>query len=185
MPSSKESQEPERLLAEDHAALGELLRALLTQLDEGDTAGAFAHLDLFWARLAMHIRAENLHLFPAILNALIVDARKQKDATLSLEGVREAIEHLRRDHDFFMHELARAVKTLRELLAAPGGKTETERLQGLQQIINAVSVRLEAHNRLEEEQVYRLPAILLESAEQSTLAAHMRREIENLPPRFR
>lgn len=133
----------------------------------------------------MHIRAENLHLFPAILNALIVDARKQKDATLSLEGVREAIEHLRRDHDFFMHELARAVKTLRELLAAPGGKTETERLQGLQQIINAVSVRLEAHNRLEEEQVYRLPAILLESAEQSTLAAHMRREIENLPPRFR
>ena len=76
MPSSKESQEPERLLAEDHAALGELLRAFLTQLDEGDTAGAFVHLDLFWARLAMHIRAENLHLFPAILNALTVDAGK-------------------------------------------------------------------------------------------------------------
>ena len=84
-----------------------------------------------------------------------------------------------------MHELAHAVNTLRELLAAPDGKTETERLQGLRQIINVVSKRLEAHNRLEEEQVYRLPAILLESAEQFTLAAHMRREIEDLPPRFR
>ncbi len=30
----------------------------------------FEKLDIFWARLAMHIRAEHLHLFPVTLKAL-------------------------------------------------------------------------------------------------------------------
>jgi hypothetical protein len=185
MTKSSNTWGPERLLAEDHEALGELLRVLLTRLDEGDAAAAFPHLDLFWARLAMHIRAENLHLFPAILNAPALDAKGCEGATLSPEEARGAIARLRSDHDFFMHELARAVSTVRELMASPGDETKTERLPGVRQIISAVSVRLEAHNVLEEEQVYRLPASLLTSAEQSALAARMRREIENLPPRFK
>ena len=184
MIKSSNTREPERLLAEDHESLGELLSALLKGLDEGDAAAAFPHLDLFWARLAMHIRAENLHLFPAILNAPGVDALGREGVALSLEEAREAIAQLRSDHDFFMHELARAVSAMRELMASPGDELKTERLPGVRQIMNAVSVRLEAHNALEEERVYRLPAILLTPAEQSALATRMRREIENLPPRF-
>jgi hypothetical protein len=84
-----------------------------------------------------------------------------------------------------MTELARAVQVMRGLTASPGGEKEAEELRGVRQIVGAVSARLEAHNRLEEEQVYRLPATLLASAEQSALAGRMRREIENLPPRFK
>lgn len=43
---------------------------------------------------------------------------------------------------------------------------------------------LEEHNRLEEEEVYRWPGLLLSAAEREELDAQMRREIENLPPRF-
>ena len=70
MSPSEKSQSAEGLLAEDHEALDKALSALLAALDEGDSATAFARLDLFWARLAMHIRAEHLQLFPAILRAL-------------------------------------------------------------------------------------------------------------------
>lgn len=55
----------------------------------------------------------------------------------------------------------------------------------MRQIVGAVSARLEAHNRLEEEQFYRLPATLLAPAEQSALSERVRREIGNLPPRFK
>jgi hypothetical protein len=164
--------------------LDQLLRSLLSALDEREARAAYASLDLFWARLAMHIRAENLHLFPAIFSALDDDGRKRPNHAHSPEQVREAIGQLRRDHDFFMHELASAVKIMRELLTTPGSENAIERLEKVRRIIKTLSDRLEAHNRLEEEQVYRLPAKLLEAAEQSVLAARMLREIENLPPRF-
>jgi hypothetical protein len=53
-----------RRLADDHAALDEVLRQLQEPLDTADVAASHAQLDLFWARLAVHIRAEHLHLFP-------------------------------------------------------------------------------------------------------------------------
>src|SRR2546421_4090324 len=105
--SSENTQRLERLLAGDHAELDELLRALDDALAGGDAAAAFARLDLFWARLAMHIRAENLHLFPTILAALADESEKFERLTSALSEARANIAQLRVDHDFFMHELAR------------------------------------------------------------------------------
>jgi hypothetical protein len=54
----------------------------------------------------------------------------------------------------------------------------------MRQTINAVKARLENHNRLEEEQVYRWPAALLNRTQQVELAQCAQREIENMPRRF-
>ena len=55
----------ESLLEDDHESLGQLLTELDGELAKHNFPRAFELLDLFWARLAIHIRAENLHLFPA------------------------------------------------------------------------------------------------------------------------
>lgn len=183
MPSSKKSQSAEGQLAEDHEALDKLLTALLIALDERDAPTAFARLDLFWARLAMHIRGENLHLFPAILGALHGDTGKSVDETSATAEAREAIAQLRSDHEFFMHELSGGIKVMRESGAAAGGDS-TSQLDDVQQMIATLRNRLEAHNKLEEDLVYRLPAKLLEPEEQTALEVQIRDELENLPPRF-
>lgn len=183
MPSSEKSPSAEGLLAEDHEALDKLLSALLAALDEGDAANAFARLDLFWARLAMHIRGEHLHLFPAILRALEGDTGERADETPDIAEAREAIAQLRSDHDFFMHELAGAVKVMRDGQTTAGGD-RTSQLEGVRQMIATLRRRLEAHNKLEEDMVYRLPAKLLEPDEQTALGLQIRDELKNLPPRF-
>jgi hypothetical protein len=63
------SQASQRL-GDDHVALGAVLRQLQEALDTGDIEACHARLDLFWERLAVHIRAEHLHLFPAVINRL-------------------------------------------------------------------------------------------------------------------
>lgn len=184
MPSSEKSQSAEGLLAEDHEALDKLLSALLAALDEGDVATAFARLDLFWARLAMHIRGENLHLFPAILKAVDDDLGEQRNKIPSPAGAREAIAQLRCDHDFFMHELAGAIKVMRDRRTIAGGDSASK-IESVRQMITTLRNRLEAHNKLEEDMVYRLPAKLLEPEEQTALEVQIRDELKNLPPRFR
>ena len=87
-----------RRLSDDHHAVSEVLEQLLTALDIGDVEMSHSKLDLLWARLAVHIRAEHLHLFPAVI------ARLPEAQTI--------VEDLRTDHDFFMHELARAIGIL-------------------------------------------------------------------------
>jgi hypothetical protein len=57
------------LLERDHEELDGVLGELLLALDHGERDESFARLDLLWARLAIHIRAEHLCLFPAILDA--------------------------------------------------------------------------------------------------------------------
>jgi hemerythrin superfamily protein len=184
--SSERSQEAERLLVEDHAALDELFRFLLGALDAGDAIEAFAHLDLLWARLAMHIRAEHLHLFPAILNAALEsDSRDRGDVTVPLEEAQDAIARLRDDHEFFMLELAESVRTMREMQHEPSGEETAKQLSPVRQRVISVSNRLEKHNRLEEDLVYRWPKVLLDASEQSSLGEQVLKEIENLPPRFR
>jgi hypothetical protein len=180
--SPENAGEALRLLAADHAELDGLLRALRAELEGGDAAAALARLDLFWARLAMHIRAENLHLFPAILAALSGDEARRDQTTPSREEARADIARLRGDHDFFMHELAGAVKAMRGL--KHGGVREGNVLGDVNRVVRTLDGRLAAHNRLEEERVYRLPAVLLTAAEQAELAARVRRELDNLPPRF-
>jgi hypothetical protein len=171
------------LLAGDHAEVDVLFRDLSREFDRGDACAVFERLDYLWARLAVHIRAEHLHLFPALLAASATRRRQGAGDTPAHEEVRAAVERLREDHDFFMRELAGAVSAAREL-ASREGAPDSERLMRLRGKTFAVAERLVEHNRMEEGQVYLWPAALLSAAELDALGAGMKREIENLPPRF-
>ena len=110
------------LLANDHAELDALADALVASLDGSDAQCIHRNLDYFWARLAMHIRAEHLHLFPALLRACRTLPAEAESGT-SPKILESRIERLKDDHDFFMRELAAAVKQARELEARGGNAT--------------------------------------------------------------
>lgn len=170
------------LLAHDHSELDAALAGLVSALAEGDAARSLERLDLFWARLAMHIRAENIHLFPALLRTVEASRRSTRAAgPAEPEEIQTIVARLRDDHDFFMNELTAALKQLRALCRSdqPGA------LREVREKIDAVSRRLDAHNALEESRVYRWAALLLDPPEQMALNENIRRELENLPPRFR
>lgn len=170
-------------LKEDHRSIGDLIAQLCAALDERDVERSFDRLDFVWARLAVHIRAEHLCLFPAVLDAAS-EASSLEDSIAQFDEAQEAINQLRRDHDFFMTELARVVKAIREIRGSQNPNMSGEQLRDLQQTVIAIKARLEEHNRVEEEQVYRWPAALLSSSRQAELGECMRRELENMPPRF-
>jgi len=172
-----------KLLVDDHAEVDALFRDLWREFDGGVARGVFEKLDYLWARLAIHIRAEHLHLFPALLAASAGRQGEGADAAPAPGEVRAAVEHLREDHDFFMRELAGAVNAAREL-AAPDGPPERERLLQIKGRALAVAGRLAGHNRVEEGQVYLWPVMLLAESELGAVREGMRRELENLPPRF-
>ncbi len=172
------------LLGHDHTDLGELLSELFAALNAGDVEKSHARLDMFWARLAMHIRAEHLHLFPAILRTVEEHPPGADGDAPSLATAQSVIAQLRHDHDFFMHELAEAIKALRALRANPDARNISRQLEDLRERVAALSRRLEAHNELEEKQVYRWTDALLAPAESADLAARVREELDNLPPRF-
>jgi len=169
------------ILIEDHAEVDALLRGLTAAFGGGDAREVLSKLDYVWARLAMHIRAEHLHLFPALLDAAEGGAAAHGAPTL--ENVRESVGRLREDHNFFMRELAAAVDEARAM-ALEEGPAEAERLGQLRERVFAVVARLAAHNRLEEEEVYLWPGTILGEAARAALGASMKREIENVPPRF-
>ena len=154
-----EMSEPRRLLADDHEAVGEVLQQLLTALNNNDVQTSHAKLDLLWARLAVHIRAEHLHLFPAVA------------ARVSNAG--PVIENLRADHDFFMRELAQAIGVLREA-----------KLTSVLETVREVEKRLASHNEIEEKQVYDWVGSVLTDSEQAALATRINAELEKRPPRF-
>ena len=170
-------------LVGDHAEVDALFHSLWREFDRGGARGVFERLDYLWARLAVHIRAEHLHLFPALLAAS--DGRRGVEAGGAPTGqeVQAAVERLREDHDFFMKQLAGAVNDSRAL-ASQAADADRERLKQIESKVRAVAERLDEHNRVEEGQVYRWPASLLSEAQLDLLRAGMRREIENLPPRF-
>jgi len=172
-----------KFLVDDHAEVDALFRDLWREFDSGGARGVFEKLDYLWARLAVHIRAEHLHLFPALLAASVGSQGDGADVTPAPGEVRAAVEHLREDHDFFMRELAGAVNAAREL-AAQDGPPERERLLQIRGRAAAVAERLAEHNRMEEEQVYLWPAMLLAESELDAVREGIRREIENLPLRF-
>src|SRR6185369_10665853 len=121
-------------LLHDHAELGNLLNQLEAALKANDVEQTHSTLDLFWARLAMHIRAEHLHLFPAI-------SRAASDNALPPGEPENTIAQLREDHDFFMRELAQAIAITRSLPANAEGRIATE-LEEVNRKIAAVSTRL-------------------------------------------
>jgi hemerythrin HHE cation binding domain-containing protein len=172
------------LMERDHELLRDLLQKLESALQRRDAVTSFQLLDLFWTRLAVHIRAENVCLFPAILSA----PREIFGRTMPpFAEVETTIERLRVDHNFFMDQLSRAVKTMREFLAQSNTYSRWKRTRQLNTIrarLQAVSTRLKAHDRLEEERVHEWPAITLNGADLRKLHDVVRHEIENLPPRF-
>ena len=161
------------VLAHDHSEIDTLIGDLLAALEEGDTLKVFPRLDLLWARLAVHIRAEHLCLFPAILGA---------DFTIRSDGpqyqeVQSAIDQLRLDHEFFMHELGATINIMRQ-------ENASEQLRKVHGSIVVIVSRLTKHNQLEENHVYKWVSVLLGEAERAALAAQVKRELENVPPRF-
>lgn len=169
-------------LESDHESLGELLQTVEESLANRNLRRAHEVLDLFWARLATHIRAENLCLFPAILNAPS-ELFAQKGVP-SIEDVRAAIASLRNDHNFFMDELIVGIKSLRTHLADPEPSDAAAVAEKLLPRIAQVKERLDSHNQLEEQQVYRWPAALLSNLEITQLESEIRHQVQNLPPRF-
>ena len=153
--------EARQRLSDDHNAVSEVLKQLLTALDNRDVPTSYARLDLLWARLAVHIRAEHLHLFPAVMNRLT--------------EAQAVVDILRTDHDFFMRELARAIGVLRELPQQIGTVADT---------VREVEKRLATHNEIEENQIYHWASTILTEPEQTDLAARINAELENRPPRF-
>ncbi|MGH8092493.1 MAG: hypothetical protein ACREIF_03340 [Chthoniobacterales bacterium] len=173
------------LLAHDHAELDELLAGFFSALSADKLEKAFAKLDRFWGRLAMHIRAEHLHLFPTLLRALEAPQQTKKASHRpSLEIAHSTISRLQEDHDYFMRELAAAVKQLRKLRTR-AHEEEPAILISVQEQVIGVSRRLETHNELEESQVYQWADVLLEPAERVVLNERMQKELRDLPLRFR
>ena len=161
------------VLAHDHAEIDTLTGDLLAALEQGDKLEVFTRLDLLWARLAVHIRAEHLCLFPSILEA---------DFTISSGGpqyqeVRSAIDQLRLDHEFFMRELGANVKIMRQEAAS-------EQLPEVRRSVVVIQRRLTKHNQLEEDYVYKWINVLLGEVQRLALTAGLKRELENIPPRF-
>lgn len=170
------------LLASDHAEVDALFSQALSALEEGAVALSFHRLDFLWARLAVHIRAEHLSLFPAILQSGSLASGAEHSP--SVEEAQRVISELRADHDFFMRELAGIINLMRPHALNPGDPLRPEQAATVRQVIEAVRSRLKSHNRLEEEKLYGWPALLLSSEANRSLVDELKRQIENLPPRF-
>lgn len=167
------SQAQQRL-SDDHHSVSEVLKQLLAALDNNDVHASHAKLDLLWARLAVHIRAEHLHLFPTVINHLAQSP--------DLIEARLTVETLREDHDFFMRELAQAIAVLRELSRSPASYEAG--LKAVRDAVRRVENRLVTHNQIEEDQIYGLAGTILTEPEQMELATQISAELENRPPRF-
>jgi iron-sulfur cluster repair protein YtfE (RIC family) len=171
----------ESLLEDDHESLGQLLTELDGDLAKHNFPRAFELLDLFWARLAIHIRAENLHLFPALANAR-ASLFTGKGGLPTRDEAHNVLSRLESDHDFFMKELAEMMKRARGIRA--GQAEDFIVAEELGRRLTVIRKRLEAHNRLEEEQVYAWPVLLFDEPMITKLRESLRHELENLPPRF-
>ena len=174
------NQQNDILLVHDHSNLDELLEQVFDALGRSDRPRTFLTLDQFWARLAIHIRAEHLHLFPALL-------QKSRDSN-SPGGIADVesrlpdnISTLRRDHDFFVKEIGKDVNLLR---ADEKEKHENVDLGEIHKNLIIIAGRLEVHNTLEEIDVYPLAQALLSDEEIAELEVSMSKELAKLPPRF-
>ena len=166
----------ESLLEDDHESLAQLLVELDAELTKANNPRAFELLDLFWARLAVHIRAENLHLFPALANTP-ASRFTGKAGLPTAEEAHNTLLSLRSDHDFFMKELAQMMKVARD-------KAGRDEVKALKKRLAVIKKRLEAHNDLEEKRVYLWPSLLFDEKTALSLSKRLRHELENLPPRF-
>lgn len=170
-------------LAHDHAALDKVLRHLQTDLDSGDLAAIHSRLDLFWARLAVHIRAEHLHLFPAVIKG-VSRASAAQTYSLKLSEAQTSVDQLRAEHNFFMHELAQAICRLRDLLKETGSHSAYVGIGKVRDAVLEIEKRLTLHNQLEETQIYRWAMDILNEQEKADLVTRIDAELAGRPSRF-
>lgn len=167
------------LLEKDHTEVDQLYNEVVDRLDAGSSEEVLERLDLFWARLAVHIRAEHLHLFPAVLRFAATGVSTQNGSQPDLADV---VSQLRGDHNSFMYELARAIKELRALAA------DDLNLDGVPEDIRGrlavVKLGLDRHNRLEEERIYSLEDLLMSHEDVEELNRLIGKELANMPSRF-
>lgn len=168
------------MLTYDHSEIDTLAGDLLVALEEGDKLKVFARLDLLWARLAVHIRAEHLCLFPSILEANFSDTGSGP----TYQEAQGVIDQLQLDHEFFMRELGTSVNGMRKQQDASNDDAVRKQFREVRRSVSEIQIRLAKHNQLEENYVYKWVNVLLDEAEQSVLVARIRSEIENIPPRF-
>jgi hypothetical protein len=171
----------ESLLENDHRSLGKLFAELDAELAESNVSRAFELLDLFWARLAVHIRAENLHLFPQFANISAISSTGRAGVP-SPEEAQNMLSRLRSDHDFFMKELADMIKAMREMVGSQ--QSCLEELKKWRQRLTLIKERLDQHNQLEEKQVYLWPALIFDEQRITRLCERLHHELNNLPPRL-
>jgi len=160
-----------------------MLEQVFDALSRDDRLRIFLTLDHFWARLAMHIRAEHLHLFPILLQKAAESNLLEATGDI-LSRLPYTISLLRRDHDCFVKEIGKDVNRLREQgreMVEPA----TVDLGEIQRNLLTVAQRLEVHNELEENEVYPLAQVLLTSEEIAGLTDSIRAELANFPLRFR
>lgn len=170
----------ESLLEADHESLGQLIPMLDEEMEKHNFPRAFELLDLFWARLAIHIRAENLHLFPALDNAGALFTGKGGLPTR--DEAHNLLLQLRSDHDFFMKELAEMMKRARGIRVSE--VDDFNWAEELRRRLVVLGKRLEAHNLIEEKRTYAWPALVFDEPTMLRLCERLRHELENLPPRF-
>ena len=170
---------PHNLLVDDHAYVDGFAGEIEASLRDGNIHALASKLDMFWARLAVHIRAEHLHLFPAILRAFNRgDAINPANA--SLAEVEASVAGLRADHEFFMRLLASAVSLTRE----EPKDLPSDSFVLIRNIVRAVETRLKTHNEIEETLIYPLTMGVLSEHEQVNLAGRIQAELMNRPKRF-
>ena len=170
----------ESLLENDHESLSQLLTELNSSLSTLDVSRSFELLDLFWARLAIHIRAEHLHLFPALLAPRKLETGK--DDLPTPEEVHELISQLRADHDFFMKELADMIRVMRDMTTHQ--RVDQPVLEDLSRRLGTITSRLDVHNELEEAQAYKWVGLIFDAGTLADLGRRILHELENLPARF-
>lgn len=167
-----------QLLTSDHRELDVLLEQLYSALDSEVSTDIFERLDIFWARLAMHIRAEHLRLFPAVLAA----AHSSSDPSVSEDSIKLTLSQLQREHDFFIRELAYAIRLSRDLVVAK--KRPKQTVANIRRIVVGVNELLESHNMVEESQVYVIAEELIPKSAKKEITASIQNELNFLPPRF-
>ena len=167
----------------DHRSLDNLRQQLQRALANRELEDTRTKLDLFWARLAVHIRAEHLHLFPVVLNSMGNEQPAPVFAPTTAEA-EALIATLQSDHDFFMSELASAVKIIRSLPAASDPSGADEALHQIRRKVEGVCQRLLTHNEIEENQIYRWVSMVLTIEEQVELERRICAELNKRPARF-
>ena len=162
----------EETLSNDHREIDELLASIFGAIEMDSPDKLNGQIDQLWARLAVHIRAEHRYLFPVLIEA----ARKNAPTSELAQELETVIDSLRQDHDHFVKVLAGLVAGTRE--------KRNIRSEDLELQLRELAERLASHNKIEEAKVYPLVEKLLPSPTAFGLQEQIRREIENLPPRF-